>query len=258
MLQKQRTANVSKNHSIDDEITPMEIMHKLKDSRPSTPITSDGILNAAKVRLSQTRSLSRVSSCSENSLSSDREIRAKVTRSNSETVNSNSNGAEITESIEITPTNTDCKSSEEDEQQNQFTDDVQSENAQLNDDELELKRPIEEVQEVCEQSMEVEIIGVKEESQIENRPEIEIMETNIESDQSNGNNSEENAEQNRDDDEDGGSDFRSPFDELIRAATILNPRQFELPRELNIYPQFPGDEKGKIQTFAMRKCSKCE
>lgn len=241
MLQKQRTPNVSKSHSIDEEFTPNE-MQKFKDSRPSTPITSDGILNAAKVRLSQTRSLSRVSSCSENSLSSDREIRAKVTRSNSETVNSNSNGAEIIESIEMPPTNADCKSSEE---QNHFTDDVQCENAQLGD-ELELKRPIDEI---SDKSDEVEIIGEKEESQVENQPEIEIMGTNIESDQSYSDNSEQNGEPSPDGDEDAKNDVRSPFDELILAATILNPRQFELPRELNIYPQFPGDEKGKIHTF---------
>lgn len=35
----------------------------------------------------------------------------------------------------------------------------------------------------------------------------------------------------------------TPLDELIKAASILNPRQFELPREMNIYCQFPGGEK---------------
>lgn len=35
----------------------------------------------------------------------------------------------------------------------------------------------------------------------------------------------------------------TPLDELIKAASILNPKQFELPREMNIYPQFPGNDK---------------
>lgn len=38
---------------------------------------------------------------------------------------------------------------------------------------------------------------------------------------------------------------KSPFDELIKAAAILNPRQFELPRNMNIFVQFPGDDKSK-------------
>lgn len=39
---------------------------------------------------------------------------------------------------------------------------------------------------------------------------------------------------------------KSPFDELIKAAAILNPRQFELPRNMNIFVQFPGDDKSKF------------
>uniref|UniRef100_A0A1B0FKX6 PHD finger protein 12 n=1 Tax=Glossina morsitans morsitans TaxID=37546 RepID=A0A1B0FKX6_GLOMM len=35
----------------------------------------------------------------------------------------------------------------------------------------------------------------------------------------------------------------TPLDELIKAASILNPRQFELPRELEIHTQFPGNDK---------------
>lgn len=35
----------------------------------------------------------------------------------------------------------------------------------------------------------------------------------------------------------------SPLDQLIRAARILNPRQFELPREINSHFPFPGTEK---------------
>lgn len=39
--------------------------------------------------------------------------------------------------------------------------------------------------------------------------------------------------------------IKSPFDELIKAAAILNPRQFELPRNMNIFVQFPGGDKSK-------------
>uniref|UniRef100_A0A1B0CXB5 PHD finger protein 12 n=1 Tax=Lutzomyia longipalpis TaxID=7200 RepID=A0A1B0CXB5_LUTLO len=35
----------------------------------------------------------------------------------------------------------------------------------------------------------------------------------------------------------------TPMEELVRAASILNPRQFELPREMEMHHQFPGDDK---------------
>lgn len=38
---------------------------------------------------------------------------------------------------------------------------------------------------------------------------------------------------------------KTPFDELIKAAAILNPRQFELPRNMSIFVQFPGGDKSK-------------
>jgi hypothetical protein len=37
----------------------------------------------------------------------------------------------------------------------------------------------------------------------------------------------------------------SPMEELIKAAKLMNPRQFELPREMNVYVQFPGTDKGE-------------
>lgn len=42
------------------------------------------------------------------------------------------------------------------------------------------------------------------------------------------------------------SEKLSPMDELIRAAIIMNPKVFELPRELNIYSQFPGEDRCKF------------
>lgn len=39
----------------------------------------------------------------------------------------------------------------------------------------------------------------------------------------------------------------TPLDELIRAASIQNPKQFELPRELELHVQFPGYDRGKCR-----------
>lgn len=36
----------------------------------------------------------------------------------------------------------------------------------------------------------------------------------------------------------------SPFDELIKAAIAMNPKQFKLPKELELHHQFPGFDKG--------------
>lgn len=36
------------------------------------------------------------------------------------------------------------------------------------------------------------------------------------------------------------------LEELVRVASLMNPRQFELPREMNIYVQFPGVDKSTI------------
>lgn len=38
----------------------------------------------------------------------------------------------------------------------------------------------------------------------------------------------------------------TPMDELIKAASIMNPRQFELPREMSIHSSFPGSDKGNL------------
>lgn len=38
--------------------------------------------------------------------------------------------------------------------------------------------------------------------------------------------------------------FSSPFDELIKAAMSMNPKQFKLPKELELHYQFPGFDKG--------------
>lgn len=40
------------------------------------------------------------------------------------------------------------------------------------------------------------------------------------------------------------------LNELIRAASILNPKQFELPRELNMFVQFPGSDRSETLTLA--------
>lgn len=49
----------------------------------------------------------------------------------------------------------------------------------------------------------------------------------------------------------------TPFDKLIRAATIMNPKVFELPRNLNIYTQFPGEDKlGPVSKNGSRRFSR--
>lgn len=47
----------------------------------------------------------------------------------------------------------------------------------------------------------------------------------------------------------------TPMDELIKAATIMNPRVFELPRELEIFSQFPGEDKSEY-LYTSRKQTK--
>lgn len=255
MLQKQRTSNANKLDSHDDDLTQHEIQ-KFKDSRPSTPITSDGVINAAKVRLNQKRSLSRVSSCSENSLNSDRDIKLKIVRSNSEQY---SNGAEANDSVEITPTNT-IDGNDNNEQKQHYNNEVtQCEtNAQPIEEATEVQKPSEQTDEQpavviliddnSHETAETEDTEQKQESQVEIAPNVENIEIDNGSDKMNVEcNSDEKTVQNGDTVEEVAIDLKTSLDELIKAASILNPRQFELPRELAIFPQFPGDEKGLLK-----------
>ncbi|XP_055323357.1 PHD finger protein 12 [Sitodiplosis mosellana] len=265
MLQKQRTSNATKMISNDDDLTQHELQ-KFKDSRPSTPITSDGVINAAKVRLNQKRSLSRVSSSSENSLSSDRDIKLKISRSNSEQY---SNGADAIDSIETTTTtttNVDDKNNDDDEHK-PHDEVVQCEtNAQSTEMVVvtELNKPSDETDEhsrvvvvINENSPETpntDDTEQKQESQVENIANVELIEIDNDSDKMDiDSNSEEETVQNGDAVEEVAIDLKTPLDELIRAATILNPRQFELPREMAIFPQFPGDEKVSNETSKSKK-----
>lgn len=321
MIKKQRALNATKGIANDDELAQSEIQ-RIKDSRPSTPITSDGVINAAKVRLNHKRSLSRVSSSSENSLSSDRDIKAKIIRHDSDQ-NSNSNGCEIIatiddnardtetidvrnaikdveehkesndevqplsqqseqeQSIEYLIEETSVEEHSDEKKDHEFNDVISSEDVietnETNENPLEQITKIDEAQPIQdEEKMEIdenpnelaketselpssetneinekppEIIDVNEndESHVEVQPNAETTEVENDNDQLNSNNceiDESEATQTSETDDETTTDFKSPFDELIRAASILNPRQFELPRELTIYPQFPGDEKG--------------
>lgn len=289
MLQKQEKSHSSKVISHESSFNPNE-MQKFKDSRPSTPLSSDGVINAAKIRLSQKRSSSRVSSCSENSLSSDREIKSKkISRSNSEQC-SNSNGAEIIDSCENPATIVDSK---EGETPSQSSEEVQCDTRAQLVDESACKEPCEEIfdQPVailsrddstetrdcdsqiesqvectppppppsssslidesvnleCETEIEskTEVDTGKEEAKTEKETEIILVSEDIDNgDETNVEMNSENQVQTENEEEE--IDLKSPLDELIKAATILNPRQFELPRELAIFPQFPGDEKSKL------------
>lgn len=41
----------------------------------------------------------------------------------------------------------------------------------------------------------------------------------------------------------------TPMEILVKAAKIMNPRQFELPREMKVPFNFPGTEKGNINSY---------
>lgn len=363
MLQKQRASNANKIPANDDDITQNE-MQRIKDSRPSTPITIDGVINAAKLRLNHKRSLSRVSSSSDNSSSSDRELKVKLTRidsilcsSNSEVLetptpkaldpldrSNNRNSVKITETSENNAQDTENVDVRNDvidveQQLNEPSEMVQQsgENQSIECLIEEISNPSENTpeeekkQEINENSSEemIEMVKIMEinESQnskeetnaIDEEPFKEKMETDevaavspkktsvespketseqtleetvegsneilpTEADENNGKLSEtvdaqnkeshvaiqpqienqsqvdtaettaigidceinidENEEKANETIDEHTTDFKSPFEELIRAASILNPRQFELPRELTICPKFPGDEKG--------------
>lgn len=321
MLKQQRTLNATKTITNDDESSQSE-MHRIKDSRPSTPITSDGVINAAKVRLNHKRSLSRVSSSSDNSLSSDREIKAKISRIDSDQSSNNSNSVEIinaiennaqaTENVDVRRVSSDVATvekqneepneeppqSEQSQSVESVSEDTTAENHSEEKDSQETnetvisseeviteinenptdetteisEEPIEEKMETDESPEEVaketnEIPTTEtdgnderppdtadndqnnEESQAETQPETDRANDEIANDNDqtitiNDDEEQMNGSEAADTDEET-TDFKSPFERLIRAASILNPRQFELPRELTIFPQFPGDEKGE-------------
>lgn len=319
MLNKQRTLSATKTITNDDESSQSE-MHRIKDSRPSTPITSDGVINAAKLRLNHKRSLSRVSSSSDNSLSSDREIKAKISRIDSDQSSNNSNGVEIintiennaqtTENVQVNSVSSDVISVEtQNEEPNEKalqSEEIQSvecssedtiaenhseekeekengETIEISSEEMitEIKEnPSEETKEIDENPIEEKMetdenpeevrkemnevpstetnendekppetvdIDQNEESQAEPQPQPKLDTSEIAHDDDPTITIDDVDQMNESEAEDADeetTDFKSPFEELIRAASILNPRQFELPRELAIFPQFPGDEKG--------------
>lgn len=45
----------------------------------------------------------------------------------------------------------------------------------------------------------------------------------------------------------------SPMEILVKAAKVMNPKQFELPREMKIPCNFPGTEKGTLLLY-LRSC----
>ncbi|XP_031626083.1 PHD finger protein 12 [Contarinia nasturtii] len=241
MLQKQRTTNATMMMNNENQ--------KFKDSRPSTPNSSDG----SKQRAVPKRYASRVSSCSENSLSSDRDINMKISRSISERY---SNGTVPTDNYENIPTNISEKG--ESDEQTPFvevtatTEVVQSDEtgtAPLTEVITELEEPTKDTDDTQivaifnDNSSEMENMEHKQESQAENTSNILDNCSENDTDKLNvdvDNDDKEKTVQNGDE---NVVDLKTPLDELIRAASILNPRQFELPRELNIFPRFPGDEK---------------
>lgn len=151
-------------------------------------------------------------------------------------------------------------------------DEVNSEKNNVEENQLE-KNPMEESQaeesnvegiEVTENQVEENQVAeniieeIKEEETKENEKEPEIeLEAETESQIVEG--AQEEAEKEVKDNEEEEEEvvnMRTPLDELIRAASIMNPRQFEIPRELNIYPQFPGDERSEYKNFVIINSSK--
>lgn len=179
---------------------------QMDKSRPGTP---DVI---AKIQMSHKRSTSRVSSCSELSNENTQEKYVKnhsnFTNSDVITIENGCNGVATTEKCE-----------------------------NLNE-----KRASVDVNDTnqCEKETEIEqkTCAADETTSIEmsNKNDVEI-ETEIQS--INGKTTEDIETENATD------CVRSSLDALIKAATILNPKQFQLPRELNIFPRFPGDEKSE-------------
>lgn len=275
MLQNQRKPNVSKLNVILDENIAHNETQNYSDSRSSTPNIADDQINAAKIRLGQKRNSSRVSSCSENSTYIDKEVRIKIQRINAtDAVNGNEMKMSNTviESYSVRPQeiNTPNQDSVENEKENKI-DSEPSEEPTIDVDETSETTTTattiattftdsDEVNEKEEENetekREEEKVSSEDNSNLESIYDIQIE---IEGDSTeNAPNQEVSSEpidkvkdvhngemlpeiKNIDEVE---VNVKTPLDELIRAASILNPRQFKLPRELNIFPQFPGDEKG--------------
>lgn len=270
MLQNQRKTNASKLDVILDENATNNETQNFSDSRSSTP---DGQINAAKIRLGQKRNSSLVSSCSENSTCIDKEVRIKIQRiDDTDAINGNemklSNTFIESYSVQQQQINTPNQDYVENEKENKI-DSEPFEEPTINVDETpattttitttfvdsdEVNRK-EEVKTETEK-IEEEKVSSEDNSNLESNCEVQIE---IERDSTENTPTEEitiepmgtvegvhNGEmlpeiENTDEEE---INVKTPLDELIRAASILNPRQFKLPRELNIFPQFPGDEKG--------------
>lgn len=273
MLQNQRKTNATKLNVILDENATHNETQNYSDSRSSTPNIADGQINAAKIRLGQKRNSSRVSSCSENSTCIDKELRIKIQRIDAtDAVNGNdmklSNTVIESYSLQQQQLNTPNQDSVENEKENNI-DSEPSEEPSINVDKTPatttttIATTFTDSDEVNEKEEENESerreeprVSIEDNSNLEINYEVQIE---IEGDSTeNTPNADitrepmdkvegvQNGEmlpeiENNDDEE---VNVKTPLDELIRAASILNPRQFKLPRELNIFPQFPGDDKG--------------
>lgn len=252
MLQNQRNIITTKSDENNAQF----------ESRPSTPNANDGTINAAKIRLGQKRQSSRVSSSSENSQCIDKELKVKIQRIDTE--NSFANGNELSNTDNVLNQNDEqqqqqqmCPAEHENESEHEKEREEvkEKETVNIENDAIEIQNDNESCEKTVidettittidadsEQKMEnndeVKIESTIKLVEIESTPLIEEMNKTVEENVSNG--EKETTEKINDEQ----IDLKTPLDELIKAASILNPRQFELPRELNIFPQFPGDDKG--------------
>lgn len=275
MLQNQRKTNASKLDVILDENATHNETQNCSDSRSSTPNIVDGQINAAKIRLGQKRNSSRVSSCSENSACIDKEVRIKIQRiDDTDAINGNEmkllNTVIESYSVQQQQISTPNQDSVENEKENKIDSEL-SEEPMIDVDETPATTTTTTIATTFSDSVEV----IEKEEEATETEKIEEEKGSSEDNSNLDSNSEAQIEIERDSTENTPNEditsesidavecvqngemlpeientneeevnVKTPLDELIRAASILNPRQFKLPRELNIFPQFPGDEKG--------------
>lgn len=184
--QLHKSSTKSRVNSIEQDLAQIE-----QRSRPCTPDSSDVMLSAAKLRLMHKRSTSRVSSCSDRSTNTEREVKQLPRVS--------------TPPLPPPPPPP--------------------------------SQPLEAAQNSCAENgingePETSVNGIATTVTIDDA--IDEIKTE----------DEHGAESSECNEDRSAINLRTSLDQLVYAASIMNPKQFELPREMNIFPKFPGDDKG--------------
>lgn len=266
---------IKKSGSVSSDSNNMELKRRNSEqiSRPATPNGSE--LNAVKLRLNQKRSvsrsssLSRASSISDNGSNQDKEKPKEskepidpatpvVETSNEEKEKPIAGSVEMIESEQNTNVENKENEKEEKKEEEKKEEEKRKEEKKVEDNEEKEKEEVKmDIDNVEENNKNEEKLGSKEEPTIEQElkePKITenvIVNNVIENENKSTGGSENIADDNKEigNEEQSSEPFTtSAFDELIRAAAIMNPRQFELPREYNFYTKFPGDDRGILKT----------